>query len=131
MNENTAYLEQSFLKCENLISEGEYDIVIENEDLFYKKYVVPYEMETTLDIFGDPMTLEEYFNFDNKKIVDYVSDYLTYKWFKDAGDLRYKEFSMVLEPITTDINLKNIPFIDFLYFISPESKKNKFTKNAK
>ena len=117
------YLEEIYYKCERKIEEGDYTIIIPNKSNFKDKYVQPYHKKNGGVFKKTSKAIEEYFEFNNNMIISYVFDFLLYKWLKDHGDSRYKDFSCILKPCRVRANLKSIPFQEIFYFVSPASKR--------
>ena len=119
-------LQELFLKCEKEIKNKNYNILIVNKSLFKQKHQESRTDECYIYGVEGAVEIKEYFEFNDEMVVNYTCDYFVYKWLKDHKDLRYKNFSIVLEPLHIIVDLKDISFNEFLCFISPETKRTNY-----
>ena len=121
MNEK---LEKLFIDIEDNIRKGKYELLIIDKKRFAVKYVKTIQ-PTLYDSFDNvEENLESYFVFDEKRIVEYVGNFIVFKWLMDRHDNRRLDFTYVLKPTEIEVDMADVSIQELIGFISPQTVKS-------
>jgi len=117
-------LEKLFINIEEDIREGKYELLIIDKKRFAVKYVKTIQ-PTLYDSFDNvEENLESYFVFDEKRIVEYVGNFIVFKWLMDRHDNRRLDFTYVLQPTEIEADMADVSIQELIGFISPQTVKS-------
>ncbi len=126
MNED--YLVQLFLKLEERIQKRKFSLKIFHKGRFVEQFVPQQEMNIW-NLFGMNQKFDEnlrqHFVFEDNKLDEYVCNMMICKWLFDHKDHRYRDFTFVLKPHKTVIDMQKVSLQELMDFISPQTQKTR------
>lgn len=121
------YLHNMFLRLEEHIANGNYVLKVINKDRFKGKFIRPYEnlFNTVTEVEETREYFAKHYTLDPKDIDEQVCNLMICKWLLDHKDKRYRDFTFVLKPNKSPIDMRHVSFEDLMHFISPQTRKTR------